>query len=326
MTLGLYARSQIEDSLQRLSNHVYGNPHSASPTAQRSTSLVNVTRARVLEYFGATADYDCIFTHNASGALRIIGDFYPMTSLLLCADNHNSVTGLREAAKSRRVPWRYFPVDGDGQIQADVFREMLHAGRNGLTDLVAYNALSNFDGTLHSWAWVEEAQNLGYDVLLDCAAFAPTHSIDLSKGPKPDFLVFSFYKMFGYPTGLGALLVKKTRMHELLVGKRYFAGGTIMLASVNEARGPGKRKILLSPGDGFILHQNHEGLEDGTLNFLAIPDLSAGLLLLEEKLPIMAKRLPILTEWLLVKLSELRHSNGTLPVHQRQTNDSHHRP
>jgi hypothetical protein len=37
-------------------------------------------------------------------------------------------------------------------------------------------------------------------VVLDAAAHAPTHSLDLSR-TKPDFVTISFYKMFGYPTG-----------------------------------------------------------------------------------------------------------------------------
>ena len=50
-------------------------------------------------------------------------------------------------------------------------------------------------------------------VLLDAAAAAPTTRIRLS-GDKPersaDFLATSFYKIFGHPTGLGALVVKRT--------------------------------------------------------------------------------------------------------------------
>ena len=46
-----------------------------------------------------------------------------------------------------------------------------------------------------------------WKVLLDAAAFAPTQPLDLSQFPA-DFVAVSFYKMFGFPTGLGALLVR----------------------------------------------------------------------------------------------------------------------
>jgi hypothetical protein len=39
----------------------------------------------------------------------------------------------------------------------------------------------------------------------------------------------SFYKIFGYPTGLGALLVRRASM-PLLAGKLYFGGGTVAVS------------------------------------------------------------------------------------------------
>ncbi len=42
---------------------------------------------------------------------------------------------------------------------------------------------------------------------MDAAAYVPTQPLDLS-AVRPDFVAMSFYKMFGYPTGLGALLVR----------------------------------------------------------------------------------------------------------------------
>jgi Aminotransferase class-V len=60
--------------------------------------------------------------------------------------------------------------------------------------------------------WVREVQSMStpsheWKVLLDAAAFVPTQPLDLSVTPA-DFVTVSFYKMFGFPTGLGALLVR----------------------------------------------------------------------------------------------------------------------
>lgn len=49
-----------------------------------------------------------------------------------------------------------------------------------------------------------------WKVLLDAAAFVPTQPLDLSVYPA-DFVSISFYKMLGFPTGLGALLVRTPR-------------------------------------------------------------------------------------------------------------------
>ena len=48
-----------------------------------------------------------------------------------------------------------------------------------------------------------------WKVLLDAAAFVPTRPLDLTAFPA-DFVTVSFYKIMGYPTGLGALLVRNS--------------------------------------------------------------------------------------------------------------------
>lgn len=53
-----------------------------------------------------------------------------------------------------------------------------------------------------------------YFVLLDAAAYAATHALDMA-AVQPDFLTVSFYKLFGYPSGLGALLVRKQAAQRL---------------------------------------------------------------------------------------------------------------
>lgn len=54
----------------------------------------------------------------------------------------------------------------------------------------------------------------GWDVLLDAAAYVPTSTLNLSS-VQPDFVACSFYKMFGYPTGVGCLLVRNTALPRL---------------------------------------------------------------------------------------------------------------
>lgn len=63
---------------------------------------------------------------------------------------------------------------------------------------------------------------------MDAAAFIPTNPLDLSK-VKPDFVCMSFYKIFGYPTGVGALLIRKSLVKQLTKG--YWGGGTVVVAS-----------------------------------------------------------------------------------------------
>lgn len=49
---------------------------------------------------------------------------------------------------------------------------------------------------------------------LAAAAYVPTNRLDLSV-VQPDFACVSFYKMFGFPTGVGALLARREALSEL---------------------------------------------------------------------------------------------------------------
>ena len=60
----------------------------------------------VLRHLNADPEeYSVIFTPNATGACRLVGEAYPFrrgSRLILTVDNHNSVNGLREFARRRQ--------------------------------------------------------------------------------------------------------------------------------------------------------------------------------------------------------------------------------
>ena len=68
------------------------------------TARVEATRAQILEFFRASPEeYEVIFTPNATGALRLVGESYPFGPggrYLLTFDNHNSVNGIRQFARA----------------------------------------------------------------------------------------------------------------------------------------------------------------------------------------------------------------------------------
>ena len=111
---GLYAESQLQQHQDLLRHNVFGNPHSSNPTSQAATHYVDSARAYVLKFFNADpAEYDVIFTNNASGALKLVGESYPFAKggrYLLTFDNHNSVNGIREFAHARGAEVTYIPV------------------------------------------------------------------------------------------------------------------------------------------------------------------------------------------------------------------------
>ncbi len=75
---GLYAESQLREHHELLRTGVFGNPHSNNPTSRAATELADNARRAILDFFNASPDeYTVVFTGNASGALKLVGEAYP---------------------------------------------------------------------------------------------------------------------------------------------------------------------------------------------------------------------------------------------------------
>ena len=296
---GLPAASQIRRHADLLLNRVLGNPHSQNPTSQLATELVEQARRHVLSFFNASPDdYVVVFTANASHALKLIGESYrfgPDKRFVLTFDNHNSVNGIREFARAAGAQITYIPVvPPDLRVDASTVIAALDPGERSGPGLFAFPAQSNFSGVQHDLSWIAAAQSRGWDVLLDAAAFVPTNRLDLSRW-RPDFVVLSFYKMFGYPTGVGALIARRSALGKLR--RPWFAGGTITVASVG--------------ADQYHLAAGAAAFEDGTVNFASLPAIDFGLEFLEEiGVDVIHRRVSALTGWLIDALLSLRQSTG----------------
>src|SRR5437764_6373087 len=210
---GLYAECQVREHLELLSRHVFGNPHSTNPASQAMTHLVDRARRCVLSYFHASPDeYVVIFTPNASGALKLVGESYPFAPggrYLLTFDNHNSVNGIREFAQAKGAYITYVPLEPpDLRVNEAYLHRLLAQAHPGQPNLFAYPAQSNVTGVQHPLEWIAHAQQQGWYVLVDCAAFVPSNRLDLSLW-QPDFVPLSCYNMFGYPIGNCILLAHR---------------------------------------------------------------------------------------------------------------------
>src|SRR5512143_2137957 len=109
---GLYAESQLRRHNKLLSEHVFGNPHSLNPTSLAATQLVEHAREYVLKFFNADPDeYLAIFTQNASGALKLVGESYPFPNgrYLLTFDNHNSLNEIQQLPHAHHAQHTHTP-------------------------------------------------------------------------------------------------------------------------------------------------------------------------------------------------------------------------
>ena len=165
-------------------------------------------------------------------------------------DNHTSVIGMREIAADKGAQLVCVSEECVKDGGEDDGRTL---GPNILLyHLFAYPAQSNFNGRKYPLKWVRQLPNKEVSisglqnlkgvwlVLLDAAGYVSTNDLNLSENPA-HFISISFYKIFGFPTGLGALLVRQDIGH--LLKRRYFGGGTVV-TSISRKRFHKLRPLL----------------------------------------------------------------------------------
>ncbi|XP_052212414.1 molybdenum cofactor sulfurase-like [Dreissena polymorpha] len=194
-------------------------------------------------------------------------------------DNHTSAQGMREYAFQKAGKVQCIDLDIHGNT---ISHSVLSANDSDLSGnhLFVYPAQSNFSGKKYPVDWIHQVkrgqmpwqQDALKDVngskrcencwftALDAASLVSTSPLDLGS-IKPDFVIISFYKMFGFPTGLGALIVHNKAAHVLK--KTYFGGGTVAVSLA-------KQRFHVSRSS---LSQR---FEDGTIPFLDIISLRHG--------------------------------------------------
>jgi selenocysteine lyase/cysteine desulfurase len=301
----VFAASQLDAHRESLLTGLYGNPHSDSAPSQASTQALDDAREAVLRHFGVSSSSHLVcFTANASAAIKLVAEGFPFANgrgLLLASDNHNSINGVREFARRAGARVEYVGLDAelrlqvrDGDQDGGRIQDGGRVFRPGGAGLFAFPAQSNFSGVKHPLSLVAKARAAGWRVLLDAASFAPTNALDLS-ACEADFVPISFYKMFGYPTGLGALIARRDAVQDLR--RPWFAGGTVDYVSVQHGR--------------HQLRSGHEAFEDGTANFLAALSVPTGLeFLARVGQPRLAERIQSLTGYFLKGLQSIRHADG----------------
>ncbi|XP_028630666.1 molybdenum cofactor sulfurase [Grammomys surdaster] len=273
----LFPQSQLTNFTKDLMENVYGNPHSQNNTSKLTHDTVEQVRYRILSHFHTTPeDYSVIFTAGSTAALRLVAEAFPWVSrapensgshFCYLTDNHTSVVGMRKVAAAMNVtstpvkPEDMWSAEGKGVAACDPDCQTPH--------LFCYPAQSNFSGTKYPLSWIDEVKSGRrspvsapgkWIVLLDAASYVSTSPLDLS-AHQADFIPISFYKIFGLPTGLGALLVNKHVAP--LLRKGYFGGGTAA--------------AYLAGEDFYIPRPSvTERFEDGTISFLDVIALKHG--------------------------------------------------
>jgi molybdenum cofactor sulfurtransferase len=281
------------------------NLDSQSNSSIKTTSLVNETRRRMLKTLFNTDmnTYTLIFTSGATHSCKLLSETFPFqesnAKFLYLMNNHNSVLGIREIARDAGASVHCIQYE---QIQQSLNSIDTTVGNN----LFAFSPECNSTGEKIRTEIIQTLKKKNMFVLMDASKYVSTNFLDLSiQENQADFIVFSAYKIFGYPMGIGALLVKNSSAY--ILKKKYFGGGTVSFATADI------QKHQLRPSI-------HESFEDGTLPYLNIIALNHALKIVpkliqqedcdDHFLTTVQKHTFYLSQKLYDRLKTLQHYNG----------------
>ncbi|KZV57222.1 molybdenum cofactor sulfurase [Dorcoceras hygrometricum] len=183
------------------------------------SELESAIKKRIMDFLKISQnDYHIAFTANKSSAYKLVAESYPFQSSrkLLTVYDHESeaLEGMINVSEKRgarvmaaEFKWPRMRIRSI-KLQNMIVRKKMKTTNSGL---FVFPLQSRMTGVSYSYQWMTMAQEHGWHVLFDACSLGPKEmdSFGLSLY-RPDFLVCSFYKIFGEnPTGFGCLLVKK---------------------------------------------------------------------------------------------------------------------
>ncbi|KAK7314947.1 hypothetical protein VNO77_33479 [Canavalia gladiata] len=181
-------------------------------------------RRRIMGFLNISEnDYFMVFTANRTSAFKLVADSYqfqPSRRLLTVYDYESEAVEAMISSSEKRggramsaeFSWPRL------RIQTAKLRKMIVSKRKkkrkGLFVLPLHSRVT---GVRYPYLWMSIAKENGWHVLVDACALGPKDMdcFGLSLF-QPDFLICSFYKVFGEnPSGFGCLFIKKSAISTL---------------------------------------------------------------------------------------------------------------
>lgn len=172
------------------------------------------------------SEYAMVFTANRGSAFKLLAESYPfhLKKRLLTVYDYESdaVNWMEEAAKKKgaEIISANFRWPSQCLWATDLKKKIIEKKKKKKEPgkgLFVFPVQSRVTGTKYSYQWMSQAQENDWDILLDASALGPKilGSLGLSVF-RPDFIVSSFFKVYGSdPTGFGCLLIKRSAIQRL---------------------------------------------------------------------------------------------------------------
>jgi selenocysteine lyase/cysteine desulfurase len=204
-----------EITTANLNNHaLYGGPEVGT--------VEHDVKTRIMDFLNMPEnEYVLVFTVSRGSAFKLLAECYPFQTnkkLLTMFDHESqSVNWMAQCAKdkgakvcSANFKWPTLRLCSS-ELRKTIVRKKRRK-KDQKTGLFVFPAQSRVTGAKYSYQWMALAQQNNWHVLLDAGALGPKDmdSLGLSLF-RPDFIITSFYRVFGSdPTGFGCLLIKKS--------------------------------------------------------------------------------------------------------------------
>ncbi|XP_028790944.1 uncharacterized protein LOC114746828 [Neltuma alba] len=240
----------LSEITANLSNHaLYGG-------AEKGTVEHDI-KTRIMDYLNIPEnEYGLVFTVSRGSAFKLLAESYPFQTnkkLLTMFDHESqSVAWMAQCARQKgaKVYSAWFRWPTLKPCSTDLRKQILSKKRrkkDSATGLFVFPVQSRVTGAKYSYQWMALAQQNNWHVLLDAGSLGPKDmdSLGLSLF-RPDFIITSFYRVFGYdPTGFGCLLIKKS----------------VMASLQNQSGSTGSGMVKITPEFPLYLGDSVDGLD-----------------------------------------------------------------
>ncbi|PWA61682.1 Pyridoxal phosphate-dependent transferase [Artemisia annua] len=201
-------------------------------------------KTRIMDYLNIPEnEYSLVFTVSRGSAFKLLAEAYPFHTnkkLLTMFDHESqSVNWMAQSAKEKgaKVDSAWFKWPTLNPCSTHLTKMIVSKKKrkkDSSTGLFVFPVQSRVTGAKYSYQWMALAQQNNWHVLLDAGALGPKDmdSLGLSLF-RPDFIITSFYKVFGFdPTGFGCLLIKKSVIGTLHNQSGHASSGIVKISPV----------------------------------------------------------------------------------------------
>lgn len=185
--------------------------------SSKATEAYEEARKTVQMFINAAFSHEIIFTRGTTEAINLVATSFGKKFLkkgdeviISAMEHHSNIVPWQMACKEHGAVLKVIPMDKQGVLDMDAYKELL----NAKTRIVAVMHVSNALGTINP---VNEIINLAHEkdipVLIDGAQALSHMKVDVQQ-LNADFYCFSGHKIYG-PMGVGVLYGREEWLNQL---------------------------------------------------------------------------------------------------------------